>query len=266
MPEHNSFGARLRHLRERRGLSREVFGGLIGRSADWVKAVENGRLLMPRLPMLLRIAKVLHVRDLATLTGELPIATGEWDKASHDQTPAVVTAFLATTINPAQQEPDLAALTGRIDAAWHRYVSSPDPKTAIADALPALLTDTRAAVRALDGTPRRRALAELARVYTLTQCFLAYQPAAELVWLAADRAMIAAQDADDPLAIAAAAWYYGEIYREIGQPELALATALDCAELLDPTSDTEQRLRWAHLRMSAALSEAQLGNAGDAWR
>jgi transcriptional regulator with XRE-family HTH domain len=266
MPDDNPFGARLRYLRERRGLSREVFGGLIGRSADWVKAVENGRLLMPRLPLLLRIAKVLHVRDLATLTGELSIPTGEWDKASHDQTPTVVKTFLATTINPPQQEPDLPALTGRIDSAWRRYVSSPDPKTAIADALPALLTDARAAVRTLDGTQRRRALAELARVYSLTQCFFAYQPAAELVWLAADRAMIAAQDADDPLAVAAAAWYYGEIYREIGQPELSLTTALDCAELLDPTSDAEQRVRWAHLQMCAALSEAQLGNAGDAWR
>src|SRR5207244_12210270 len=26
------------------------------------------------------------------------------------------------------------------------------------------------------------------------------------------------------------------------------------------------RVRWAHLQMCAALSEAQLGNAGDAWR
>src|SRR5205823_12842410 len=182
-----------------------------------------------------------------------------------DQTPTVVKAFLATTINPPQHEPDLAALTGRIDSAWHRYVSSPDPKTAIADALPALLTDTRAAARTLDGTPRRRALAELARVYSLTQCFLAYQPSAELVWLAADRAMIAAQDADDPLAIAAAAWYYGEVYREIGQPDRAKATALECAALLDPAADAEQRARWGHLQMSAALSDAVAGSAGEAW-
>lgn len=266
MPNDSPFGARLRHLRERRGLSREVFGGLIGRSADWVKAVENGRLLMPRLPLLLHIAKVLHVRDLADLTGEMSIPAGQWDKASHDQAPAVVEALLATTVGPVQQEPDLPALTGRIDGGWHRWVSSRDQKTAVAEVLPALLDDARAAVRALDGIERRRALAQLARVYSLAQCFLAYQPATELVWLAADRAMVAAHDADDPLAIAAAAWYYGEIYREIGQPDRALTTALDCAALLDPADDSEQRVRWGHLQMCAALSEAQLGNAGGAWR
>jgi hypothetical protein len=96
------------------------------------------------------------------------------------------------------------------------------------------LTDTRAAGRALDGTPRRRVLTELARVYSLTQCFLAYQPAAELVWLAADRAMVAAQEADDPLAIAAAAWYYGAIYREVGQSDRALTTALDAPRCSTP--------------------------------
>lgn len=30
----------------------------MGRSAEWVKAVETGRLQVPRLPMLLRIARV----------------------------------------------------------------------------------------------------------------------------------------------------------------------------------------------------------------
>ncbi len=104
MPEDNPFGARLRYLRERRGLSREVFGGLVGRSGDWVKAVENGRLMMPRLPLLLRIAEVLHVRELATLTGDLSIPTGEWDKASHERTPAVVKAFLGPTTGPLQQD------------------------------------------------------------------------------------------------------------------------------------------------------------------
>ncbi|MFC6931448.1 multiprotein-bridging factor 1 family protein [Actinomadura yumaensis] len=36
-------GARIRYFRERRGMSREVLGGLVGRSGRWVKAVERGR-------------------------------------------------------------------------------------------------------------------------------------------------------------------------------------------------------------------------------
>lgn len=55
------FGDRLKRHRERLGMSRPVLGGLVGKSADWVKAVETGRLLTPRLPMLLRLAEVLQV-------------------------------------------------------------------------------------------------------------------------------------------------------------------------------------------------------------
>lgn len=63
-------GRRIRLWRERRGMTREVLGGLVGKSASWVKAVETDRLQPPRLPMLLRIAEVLHVRNLAELTGD----------------------------------------------------------------------------------------------------------------------------------------------------------------------------------------------------
>ena len=65
-------GERIKHFRTRAGLSRPVLGGLVGRSAEWVKAVESGRLQVPRLPMLLRLARALDVRDLAELTGAGP--------------------------------------------------------------------------------------------------------------------------------------------------------------------------------------------------
>ena len=261
----SSFGARLRHLRERTGKSRAVLGGLVGRSEGWVKALENGRLNMPRLPMLLRLAEVLGLDDLAELTGGLSMPVSSLTKASHDQTPRVADAMLAAPV-AADREPDLAGLVRRTDEAWHRWVHLPEQKSSVAVVLPCLLTEARAAARALEGTDRRRARAELARVYSLAQCFFAWQPRGELVWVAADRAMGAAQDADDPLAIAAAAWYYGEVYRAYGHPEQAKVTALECAALLDPAAGTEQRARWGHLQMCAALSDAESGNAGDAWR
>jgi transcriptional regulator with XRE-family HTH domain len=260
-----TFGERLRHLRERRGLSREVFGGLVGRSGEWVKAVERGRIHMPRVPMLLRIAEVLRVNDLSDLTGGQQLPVESFSKGSHDRTPAVADAMLSAAPS-ADVEPDLSALVGRLDDAWRRWVTMPDQKSSVADLLPGLITDARAAVRALDGVDRRRALVELGRAYSLAQCFLAWQPAAELVWLAADRAMAAAQDADDPLAMAAAAWYYGEVYRSSGQAERALSVVLESAALLDPAASTEQRARWGHLQVAAALAEAQTGRPGDAWR
>lgn len=54
-PEPVAFGERLRILRERKGMSRPVLSGLLGKSPSWLKQVERGELLMPSLPMLLRI-------------------------------------------------------------------------------------------------------------------------------------------------------------------------------------------------------------------
>jgi hypothetical protein len=78
--------------------------------------------------------------------------------------------------------------------------------------------------------------------------------------------MAAARDADDPLAIAAAARYYAEVYRSNGQTDQARAVALDAAALLSPEADDEQRARWGQLQLSAAVSDSQAGLAGDAWR
>ncbi len=266
MPEKTAFGARLRRLRERRGLSRDVFGGLVGRSGEWVKAVESGRLMMPRLPMLTRMAEVLRVSDLADLTGGDRLPVESVTKGSHEALSVVADSMLAATVPSLREEPDLAALTARIDEAWQRNVSRSDAKSAVAVVLPGLLDDARAAARALDGAGRRLALAQLARVYSLAQTFLAWQPSAELVWMAAHGAMTAAQDADDPLAVAAAAWYFGEVYLSAGQAERALSVALEAGALLDPEVSSEHRARWGLLQILAARAHGQTGQAGDAWR
>jgi transcriptional regulator with XRE-family HTH domain len=242
-----AFGGRLRRLRERRGLSRETFGGLVGRSAEWVKAVERGRIHMPRLPMLVRIAKALRVNDLCDLRRGQQLPVESVSKGSHEATPAVAQAMLAAAPD-AEAEPDLPALTGRIDEAWRRWVALAEQKSAVADALPGLLGGARSAVRALEGADRRRALVELARVYSLAQCLFAWQPATKLVRLAADGAMGAARDADEPQVIAAAGWYYGEVYLAGGQADRALSVTLDTADLLDPAAGTEQRARWGYDR------------------
>jgi hypothetical protein len=242
-----------------------VLGGLVGRSEEWVKALETGRLQMPRLPMLLRLAEVLGLQDLSELTGGLSMPVPSLSKGSHEQLPRVADAMLAASAST-DREPDLAGLARRVEEAWQRWVRLPYQKTSVAAVLPGLLTETRSAVRALDGTGRRQAQAHLARVYSLAQNFFAWQPAAELVWLAADRAMLAAEEADDPLAVAVAAWHYAALYRSAGQVDRALTAALDAAALLDPAAGVEQQVRYGMLHVSAALSESTAGNAGDAWR
>ena len=86
-------GQRIRHFRERAGMSRPVLGGLVGRSGEWVKAVEGGKLLPPRLPLLIRLAEVLGVDDLAELAGEARMSASTWTKAGHEALPRVADAL-----------------------------------------------------------------------------------------------------------------------------------------------------------------------------
>jgi transcriptional regulator with XRE-family HTH domain len=260
-----TFGQRLQERRRRAGKTRAVLGGLVGRSAEWVKAVETGKILTPRLPMLLRLAEVLGITDLADLTGDQALPIASVTKAAHPATPEVTDALL----RPSQLrdvDPRALDIPGRVARAWELWHRSRAERTAVGAVLPTLIGDARTAVRILDGTQRRRAQADLAQVYHLTQIFLAFQPATEMVWLAADRAMSAAEDADDPAAIAGAAWYSAHIYRFANQLDAAEAVAVEASELLDPEAGTDQLALWGQMRLAAALTHAKAGRAGHAWR
>ncbi|SDP96603.1 Helix-turn-helix domain-containing protein [Actinopolyspora xinjiangensis] len=82
-----TIGERIQILRERQGKSRPVLAGLVGRSGEWLKAVEKGRLHPPRWEKLVQLADALGVQDLAELTGDKPpmAATG---RATHEAVPA----------------------------------------------------------------------------------------------------------------------------------------------------------------------------------
>ncbi|MEV4414080.1 helix-turn-helix transcriptional regulator [Catellatospora sp. NPDC049609] len=261
------FGARLRSHRERAGKTRTVLGGLVGRSEEWVKAVENGRILQPRLPMLLRLAEVLGVTDLAELTGSGSMPVAALTKAASVPGDRVVAVMTSHARPSARTEPDVDRFLGRVDQAWQLWHTAPAGKAAIAAVLPDLLVEARATVAHLDGTARRRAGTGVARTYHLAQQLFAFSPHPEMVWLSADRAMAAAQDSDDPAAIAAAAWYYAHVYRSSGQLGMAHDVVVDATAELDPHSgEAEQLARWGKLQLAAARTHSKAGEEGLAWQ
>lgn len=261
------FGIRLRGLRERRGMTRPVLAGLVGKSTDWVKSVEGGRIMTPRMPMLLRLAEALKVADLSELTGSTRIPIGSITKAPVAGMDAVTAALFKPAGTAASPIP-VAELVGRVDMAWQTWHRSQQERTAIAGVLPDLVAVARATALSAPAADQRRARAELARVYHLVQLLNAYQPAERLSWLSADRAYTAAQEADDPVAMAIAAWYYAHLYRSSGQVDLAVDVLTDAAGLLEPVKDADQNTRavWGQLDLGLALAHAKAGRAGAAWK
>lgn len=273
MPQHpdtapTTFGQRVRAARERAGMPRSVLGGLVGRSPEWVKHIEIGRLHTPRLPMLLRLADVLGVQDLADLTGDDRVTAATATKCAHDALPAVREALTTYRLSGRDEEPEPAdELAQRVTQAWAMWHGSGGHRTRVATVLPDLLADCQHSSRVLEGAERRRALVALAETYHLAQLYLSFQPAPELVMLTGDRSMAAAQDADSPQTMASAAWYMNHVFRDAGERhEARVDLTMKAADLLRPTEHAEDLARWGLLHLAAALSYAKVGRGGDAER
>ncbi|HZB30448.1 MAG TPA: helix-turn-helix domain-containing protein [Streptosporangiaceae bacterium] len=263
-----SVGERIKFYRQRRGMSRAVLGGLIGKSARWVKAVETGQLQQPKLPVLVKLAEALKVRDLAQFIGGQPLPMTLFQGPGHPALPAVRDAINAVGVTPDGPPPALDHLESRLGAAWRARHSAPDHRTVLGGLLPDLIRDAKYAMRAYEGAERRRALALLAGAYNLVQFFLAYQPAADLLWRVAERAVMAAEESDDPKAFGDAVWLLAEAHRDAGDFDAAESVTREGLDLLRPRlDDADDNLLgiWGALHFAAAYTAARSGQKGAAW-
>lgn len=269
-------GERIQILRERKGLTRPVLAGLVGMSASWLKGIEHGRRLPPRLPVLVKLAEALAVGDVAVLAGtdmdiggstSIPLAS--FARIPHEAVPAIREAIRDSLLSVPGAPPDTDALTSRTADAWRLWHTSREHRTDVGRILPRLVTDARTAARTAQGANRRTANAVLADVYALVQHEVVWASESELGWIVADRAMTAAQDADQPTALAGAAWTLGMVRRGAGDIEGALTLAQDGIALLGPLLEDgadELRAMAGALHLHAATTCARAGREGDAWR
>lgn len=266
VPEDITFGQRLKILRTRRGMSREVFGGLMGRTASWVRALETGRLSEPKLSVVLRMAEVLRLRNLSDLAGGQPLKRDLITGPGHPRLGAVrdaVNSLPALTSAPA---PPVAHLRARLDQAWSARHRSPFHREVLGRLLPDLITDAQlAAHQEEDPATRRRAQAILAEVYALSQFFLAYQPAQDLLWRVAERGMVAAQDSGDVHALGIAAWLMAQAHRDAGDWDAAdtvTAQTLPVLEQHAVEANAPERAMWGAMVFEAGYTAARRGEAG----
>ena len=268
-------GERIQILRERKGLTRPVLAGLVGMSPSWLKGIERGIRLPPRLPLLVKLAEALAVGDVAVLAGTdmdlggASVPVGSFARIPHDAVPAIREAVRDPMLVVPAGEPNVVALVSRTTDAWVIWHQSTEHRTDVGRVLPRLVTDARVAARTAHGQDRRAASAVLADVYALVQHEIVWASETELGVTAADRAMTAAQDADDPLALAGAAWTLGMVQRSAGDTDGALGLADNAAALLEPRLEDgtdELRAMYGALQLHAATTAARDGRDGDAWR
>jgi hypothetical protein len=133
---------------------------------------------------------------------------------------------------PAHEPPRLPDLRSRIAHAWKTWQTSPHRYSKIAAQLPALITDTDLAVRYASSDDRRTAHGYSADLHGLIRTVTKRIGRVDLSLLAADRAIRAAENADDPLRLAAAHWNLTQVLLADNQPEGAETVALHGIEQL----------------------------------
>jgi transcriptional regulator with XRE-family HTH domain len=242
----------------------------IDKSVQWVSSVEQGKRHADRLTDLLRIAQVLNCR-VEDLLGR-PLDSLSAGPQPHADTVAAVRAVLLRAAIPAATvlpPPSLDEIGARVAQAWATWHGSPTAHTALGGVLPGLLTDALAA-KQVSEQPRVAARA-LAGVYQVTRQWLHHIPDGDLAWIAADRAMNAAREADDPYLIALGAWALSASYRRAGQQEEATRLCIAAADELKPRMDADDPPNpdllsaYGMLHLAAAVSAAQSDDDGRAW-
>jgi transcriptional regulator with XRE-family HTH domain len=220
-------GDRIRHYRG--GRRQDAVAGLVGISPDYLSQIERG-LKVPSLPILYALAQELGVPTAALLSEQTPAEEEATDTAEA----AVGRALLGYGPALSTAPVPAAELRDRVEGAWQSWQTAGDRFTQAAETLPGLVADIEHAVRAAragnDPAERRAVLRAAADLYCLLRSYLRRTGRVDLATLAADRAMRAAEDADDPLRIAAAQWNLGHVLLAAGQPAEAEELALRAAE------------------------------------
>jgi transcriptional regulator with XRE-family HTH domain len=173
-------GERIRIKREARGMSRPVLAGLVGRSSDWLKKIENGDRQLNSLPLLIQLARTLGVDDLSELTGDdFNAPTHAWQKDVHHVVPAIRLAMQDASFGPPPSDTATPALDAdnldrQVTQLWLLWHRSPMQRSEVGVALPRLIRQAHSAIRSTEGSARRQCRSATADLYRLVQRLLAH--------------------------------------------------------------------------------------------
>lgn len=231
-------GERVRRARTKAHRKQAAIAGLCGITVDYLSQIERG-LKVPSVDVLMALAHELRV-PASSLLGE-PTAS---EPVEISTTPSVAQALLGFGVSPTGSPTEPVQLRERVEGVWRTWQTSKNRYTEAAEVLPALIADTEHALRACktdaDSTARREVLRCAADLYGMLRSYCRRTGRIDLSLMAADRARRAAEDADDPIRLAAAHWNLGHVLLGDGQPDGATDLAARAVEELAGLPETRE--------------------------
>ncbi|WP_432158376.1 MULTISPECIES: helix-turn-helix domain-containing protein [unclassified Streptomyces] len=264
-----ALGRKIAFHRKRRGLSQKEFAGLLERSEAWVSQVERGVRRIDRMTVLEKVAEVLEV-PIAELAAEAPIVAsvteGESPGASRLRLVLSSAHSLKATLGRQDTSPDVPALRAEVDHAWS--LTHQGNYADLAELLEGLVPRLESATRSVPEADRPELFRLLAVMYHTCSGALANMGEPEAAWIAVDRAVVAAERANDPLLMAAGEFRLSIVFLGARHFEQAAQASGSAADALRPLADSGQveavALRGA-LTLQRAVAAARLNLADEAY-
>jgi transcriptional regulator with XRE-family HTH domain len=270
MPSYQqALGRKIAAERRRRGLSQSELARMIDRSVAWVSQVERGVRKVDRMSVLETLATALDI-PLAELAAEAPVVAAVSEEAPGAAGLRLVLSgvySLRALLNGRHDPPALADLRARTGNAWE--LTHAGRYTELANLLGGLVPDLETAARALPEADRPEVSELMATAYQACSAALAKLGEPEAAWIAADRAMAAAERAGNPLLVAAGAFRLVFVFlaaRHYDQAEETARTTADALAHLASDGDWQATSLWGGLTLQRAVIAAWRGDPDAAYR
>lgn len=219
-----SLGRRVATFRSRKGLSQKELGERISRSESWVSQVERGARRVDRMSVLEMLAEALEV-PLAELAPDesMVAAISSRPRAASSLSLALSSSDALQAVLSDRMPVDVDSLGTRAEEAWD-YAHGSEYEN-LSDLLGTLIPELEYGVRKTTGLDRRRICVAKAKAYHAAAGVLSKLGETGAAWVAVDRAISAAEEAEDPLLMAAGAFRLAIVFQNSRRPDLAIQTA-----------------------------------------
>ncbi|MEU2924600.1 helix-turn-helix transcriptional regulator [Streptomyces sp. NPDC007251] len=242
-PDTKALGPRVKELRRAAGMSQSDLASAMGRSESWVSQVERGVQPVERLSVLQALADALNVpvRELRPDAPPAEEAEPEPQARSNDLDglrvaltghPALGSLFQQP---PAEPTPSVADFRQQVDEAWTLVHAS--SYAALSDHLAKLLPSIETAVRHAPAGDRTELHSMRAKAYQVAAASFTRQDQADAAWIAADRALQAAELAGQPLEVVASLFRMAHAFMRQQHMEQAEQAAKSAVAVMAPRAE-----------------------------
>jgi transcriptional regulator with XRE-family HTH domain/tetratricopeptide (TPR) repeat protein len=257
-----ALGRKIAAERRRRGLSQPELARMVDRSVAWVSQVERGVRKVDRMSVLEALAAALDV-PLAELAAEAPVvaAVTEEPPGTGGLRLVLSGAYALHAMLDSRCAPALSTLRTKARKAWD--MTHAGRYTELTELLRSLIPDLETAARAVPKDQRAEVFELMAATYQACSAALAKLGEPEAAWIAADRAMAAAERAGNPLLVAAGAYRLAFVFINARHYDQAEETARTAAEALAPLADQGDPpflSLWGGLTLQRAIIAAHLND------